>query len=170
MDSNNSLLEIPLNTIAFPIIVTAVLGLLGLGLGYGLCKLIGQPRILTAAVLVLTLIPWFLHHRLIINHDVVSVEAALLGPGVVALSTMGALFLGGRARLLVVLLPVAAFLVSWYITIPVMMAVLPPSDRVLNDNIPTIWLAMWTIGATVFLVAYALPSSEARSNVQGNVE
>ena len=133
-------------------------------------KLNGQPRILTAAVLVLTLIPWFLHHQLIIEHEVASIEAALIGPGVVALSAMGALFLGGWARLLVAFFPVAAFLVSWYITIPVMMAVLPPGDRVLDDNMPTIWLAMWTIGATVFLVAYALPSSEARSNVQGNVE
>jgi hypothetical protein len=121
-------------------------------------------------VLVLTLIPWFLHHQLIIEHEVVSVEAALIGPGVVALSAMGALFLGGWARLLVALLPAAAFLVSWYITIPVMMAVLPASDRVLHDNMPTIWLAMWTIGATVVLVAYALPSSEAKSIVQGNVE
>ncbi len=133
-------------------------------------KLIGQPKILTAAVLVFTLIPWFLHHQLIIEHEVVSVEAAFIGPAVVALSAIGALFLGGWARLLVALLPMAAFLVSWYVTIPVMMAVLPPGERVLDDNMPMIWLAMWTIGATVFLVAYVLPSSKARSNIQGNVE
>ena len=70
-----------------------------------------------AAVLVLTLVPWFLHHQLIIQHEVVSAEVAFIGPAVVALSAMGALFLGGWARLLVALLPVAAFLVSWYITI-----------------------------------------------------
>ncbi len=133
-------------------------------------KLIGQPKILTATVLVFTLIPWFLHHKLIIEHEVVSVEAAYVGPGIVMLTVTGALFLGGWARLMVAFIPVAAFLVSWYITIPVMMAVLPPSERVLDDNMPTIWLAMWTASATALLLAYALPISKARSPVHRDIE
>ena len=159
-----------MNTIAFPVIVTAVLGLLCLGLGYGLRALIGQPRILTAAVLVLALIPWFLHHQLILEHEVVLGKAAFIGPGIVVLTAMGALFQRGWARLLVAFIPVAAFIVSWYITIPMVSDVFPPNDRVLYDNMHTIWLAIWTVGATVLLLAYALPYSVARSLVQREVE
>ena len=151
-------------------VVVLILSGFGVGMGYGLRVFLPQTRLLFTLVVSAALVPWFLHHQLIIEHEVVSVEAAFIGPVVVALSAMGALFLGGWARLLVALLPVAAFLVSWYITVPVMMAVLPPRERVLDDNMPTIWLAMWTIGATVFLVAYAWPSSKARLNIQCNVE
>ena len=133
-------------------------------------KLIGHPKVLTAAALVITLLPWFSHHKLIIQHEVVSIQAALIGPGVVALLAISTLFLAGWARLLIALLPVIAFLVSWYITIPITMAVLPQHELVLSDNMHTIWLAMWTIGATVFLAAYALPSSEGKLNVQWKAE
>ncbi len=136
-----------------------------MGLGYGLRMLVGQPRIATATVLVLTLIPWFLHHQLILEYDVVIGRAAYIGPGIAALTVTGALFLGGWARLLVAFIPAAAFILSWYVTIPMVSDNLPPDNKVLYDNMRTIWLAVWTAGATMLLLAYALPISGARSTV-----
>ena len=162
--------EVPLNSIAFPIVVTAALGLLGIALGYALRAFLGRWRFATTTLIVLTLIPWFLHHGLILQHEVVPVEATLIGPAIVALLVTGAVFLLGWAKLLIAILPATAFCVSWYITIPMVGDALPPNDRVLYDNVPTVWLAMWTAGATVLLLTYALPYSVERSIVQRDVE
>jgi len=136
-----------------------------MGLGFGLRMLVGQPRIATVAVLVLTLIPWFLHHQLVLEYGVVVGRAAYIGPGIVALTVTGALFLGGWARLLVAFIPAAAFVISWYVTIPMVSDILPPGNLILYDNMRTIWLTIWTAGATMFLLAYALLTSGAKSTV-----
>ncbi len=96
--------------------------------------------------------------------------AAYVGPGLVMLTVTGALFLGGWARLMVAFIPVAAFIVSWYVTIPMVSDVLPPDDVALYDNMHAIWLAIWTAGATAMLVTYALPIANERLLVHRNIE
>lgn len=141
-----------------------------MGLGYGMRTLIGQPKVLTATLLVLTLIPWFKYHQLILRQDVAVGIATYIGPGIVMLTIIGALFLEGRARLTAAFIPVAAFLVTRYVTIPMVIDVLPPDEPVLYDNMRTIWPAMWTVGATALLLAYAWPIPSARLPASSSVD
>ena len=161
-----------MNTLVFPIVVTAVLGLAGLGLGFLLSRaVIGRrSRLLTLIVLAVALLPWFQHHRLILAHEIVPLGAMVTGPIVVAAMAVGALFPKGWWRLLIALVPGLAFCVSWYLTIPMMAAALPRYEQVLYDNIPSIWLAIWTMGATVFLLAYAWPFSQPKSTDRNAIE
>ncbi len=148
-----------LNSIAFPIFVSAALGLIGMGLGCALHNLIGRPKIAVAALLVLALIPWFLHHRLLVESDVDVGIVAYFGPGIMAFAVAAAPFLDGRARLLIASIPAIGFGATWNITIPSIVELRPMNNLIPDDNMRTIWLAIWTIGTTFFLLAYALPKA-----------
>jgi hypothetical protein len=74
-----------------------------------------------------------------------------VGPAIVLLVTAIAVLVAGRLRLLVVAVPAVAFFVTYNLTFRLVYGAVPGFHF---DNIPNIWLFMWTVGATILLATY----------------
>lgn len=163
-----------LNSICFPITVMGVLCALGIGAGYAVRFALGPSRAGSSLVIILSLIPWLKHHYWILGAGggwlrdefagsfSIPFSTSLAGPAIVTLAGVITVAVPGRLRQLIAAAPLLAFGVSWTVTIPLVARVAGVPAYPL-DNIPTIWLGIWTCAAMVFSFAYAcLANAPAR--------
>jgi len=155
-----------MSALAFPAAVLATWSILGLAIGYGMRRLLGQNRALLTLVLLGLLAPWIRHHLEITRQASAALSQALgpetelpisavtVGPVIVLLVVTIAVLIAGRLRFLVVAVPAAAFLVTYNLTFRLVYGAVPGFHF---DNIPNIWLFMWTVGATILLITYWRP-------------
>jgi hypothetical protein len=163
-----------MNALAFPAAVVAIWSTLALAVGYGLRKLLGKNRLVLALVLVGLLVPWCMHHLKYIQKvqfwlsqnpgrfDTLPLETIIAGPIVVILLTAVAVAFSGRLGRIVAVVPVSAFYITYYLTFSLLSIAAAPGWY--GDNMPTIWLFMWSVGATILVLAYSWPSHAMDSN------
>jgi len=163
-----------MNALAFPAAVVAIWSTLALAVGYGLRRLLGKNRLVLALVLVGLLIPWSIHHFKHIQQgqfwlsqnsgsfNTLPSDTIIAGPVVVVLLVAVVVALSNRLGRIVAVVPVSAFYITYYLTFRLLSIAMAPGWY--TDNIPTIWLFMWTIGATIFLLAYWWPTQTTDSN------
>jgi len=150
----------------------AIFTVLGAGIASGVRMLLGQSRVVAGILVAAMLIPWLTHHIWIVRtandwyagglgaQFSTPMEAIIVGPGLVLVLIALTLFMSGWYQLLAAAVPAVAFIVSWYLTFPIVIDAMP-DPAFPFDNIPTIWLAIWTIAASVFLLVYRWPRSES---------
>ncbi len=88
----------------------------------------------------------------------VSTTAALVGPIIVFLATAIVVATSEKLRYLVIGVPAIAFYTTYYLTFSLVFAEVSGLNF---DNVPNIWLFIWSVGATMLLAAYWLPKSSA---------
>ena len=148
-----------------PIIVVLILSTIGFGLAYGIRKKFRKSRLLLTPVLAGLLVPWFMHHNRYLreaeyalqeHNDSIPLYIRLAAPFLVLLViAIVILFVSYIGRLIAVV-PILSFYITLKVTYPLVTNVAPPFNF---DNMPTWWLAFWSIAATVFLLVYAWPLS-----------
>ena len=153
-----------MNAYVFPIFVIFVWSLIALATGYGLRKWFGQNALLLTVVLIFLLMPWWAHFQIYLNaaeQGWASSSAAnetlpgkYLGPALLSFLICISVTLRRYIRVLIPAIPYLAFLITWKLVFPTWRDVVPDYYE---DNMPSIWLAIWTIGATLLLVVYWWP-------------
>lgn len=155
-----------MNALLFPLAVITIWSILGLGIGYGMRKLLGHNQLVLGLVLFGLLVPWMQHHLELtrqaaswLAHEAgrqmeLPLAAVATGPSIVVLVAAIAVAMSRRLGRLVAAVPAVAFYVTYYLTFPLVHNAAPGFRF---DNMPNIWLFMWTIGATILVLAYRWP-------------
>ena len=163
----------------FPLIAAGCFFVVGLGVGYVFRWLFGQSRLVLALLLVGALTPWLMHHLafLQVTSDTLAsetmdrtdlpLEVVLLGPAVVLTAVITAIVVPNWLRLVAATMPGVAFLTTWFLTFRLAYHTIPscylPDHPMRHwchipfDNMATIWLWIFSVGATGGLLAYCWP-------------
>ncbi len=162
-------------------VVVLILSGFGVAMGYGLRVLLGQTRLLIGLTITAALVPWLLHHLAILRYaefdlaaetskdSVVPLVLTISGPGLVLLLAALAVALPRWLRWAAAAVPTGAFLVARYVTLPLAYQVLPGFYGPF-DNKRTIWLFIWSVAATCFLLAYCWQSRRDRAIKQNEID
>ena len=137
---------------------------------------VGRRAWLAVGMAVAGLVPWYAHHQAVLafagrvlsaagNPSPISGDAVYHGPLLVA--AILTVSLVPRLLLVVVAAPAAAFLTTWYLTMPAARAAMATvSDPLLRnayvgtgpfEGVLMVWLWAYLVGLTGLLLAYTLP-------------
>jgi hypothetical protein len=149
----------------FPIVATATFFIGGVGGGILLRLGVGRHWAVLLPLAVLALVPWWGHHQEILGLAKASgasvdelQKVQIAGLAAVGALTVVFLALARKAPALAAAIPGSAFLVTWYITFPLALSA-APSGSIGMDNVATVWLFIYSAGATGVLLAYWYPWS-----------
>lgn len=156
-------------------VLWAILLVLGVIMGMAARALnVARSRSGTLLFAGLCLTPWALHHRAYINTAITwlaqeyasgfTSPVSTIGAGPLLVAVVGAVLLSlpANRRWLLTALPMTAMLITWIITVPLVVAEMP-DGRVPFDNVPNVWLFGWSVlGATpaLFLATYVTGRAE----------
>lgn len=126
-------------------------------LAYIMRKKLGFRKSYLLVAHLLLLIPWVLHYVSFLemaNTDNLPAVIYAIPVGVLAVAGFLVHLSTVFPKALNILIPGLAFLTTYYVIMPIGYAATPHYKF---DNVPTIWLFVWTVVATLTLIAYLLP-------------
>lgn len=147
-----------------PITLLTVWSVIALAIGFGIRRIFGERRLALTLVVFCLLLPWAGHHLHVISQANAWISkgsytqrglgafATILGPTLVLCYCAISIATAKKWRHFVVAGPAWAFLVTWYVSFPLVFRAAP--DDFYFDNIPNILLFVWTVGATLLLFAF----------------